>query len=191
MPYSPPPELSSLSIEEIAQLSQDRKLPPVDQWAPASISDSKMQILPDGRWFHDGGEIKRASMIRAFASLLRKDDDGFWLVTPYEKQSIIVDDAPFVAVELSSNGAKHLRQITVRTNTDDIIVIGPENPIIMQASVKGDLIPYVLVRGELMAKCGRNVTYELYELAIEESGEIAETIGIYSGGIYFDLSIAL
>lgn len=189
MPYSTPPPLRTLSVADIAQLSQERKLPPVDQWNPVNSSDSKMQILSDGRWFHDGGEIKRASMIRAFASLLRKDEDGFWLVTPYEKQSIIVDDAPFIAVELNTIGIGETRQIMMRINTDEIITIGPNNLIILQ-SQPGGLIPYVHVRGGLMAKCARHTAYELYELAIAESAD-EDKIGLYSGGLYFNLSEAL
>lgn len=185
MPYTPP-ELQNLSLADIAALAEQRKLPPVEQWNPEHSSDSKMQILPDGRWFHDGGEIKRASMVRAFSSLLRKDSDGYWLVTPYEKQSIIVEDAPFVAVELKSEGNGKDRTIFMRLNVDEIVVIGPQNTISIRPSPEGDHIPYIEVRNDLMAKCTRAVTYDLYEIAIEESE--TDDIGLWSGGSYFSLN---
>ncbi len=185
MPYTPP-ELQNLSLADIAALAQQRKLPPVAQWNPEHSSDSKMQILSDGRWFHDGGEIKRASMVRAFSSLLRKDSDGYWLVTPYEKQSIIVEDTPFVAVELNSEGSGEDRTIFMRLNVDEIVVIGPQNAIFMRPSSEGDHIPYIEVRNGLMAKCARAVAYDLYEIAIEESE--TDDIGLWSGGSYFSLN---
>ncbi|MEP6870076.1 MAG: DUF1285 domain-containing protein, partial [Novosphingobium sp.] len=102
MPYEPPPELTGLSLTQIAALVEARKLPPVDEWEPQHTGDSLMRIAPDGRWFHDGGEITRPAMVRAFASLLRRDPDGqHWLVTPEEKLSITVDDAAFIAIDMS------------------------------------------------------------------------------------------
>lgn len=187
MPYTPP-ELQNLSLTDIAALAAERKLPPVEQWQPQTSSDSKMQILSDGRWFHDGGEIKRASMVRAFSSLLRKDDDGYWLVTPYEKQSIRVDDAPFLAVELKSEGSGKDRNIFIRLNVDEIIMIGPQNALSMQSILDMEPIPYIEVRNGLMAKCSRSVAYELYEIAIEESSDDRDSIGLWSNGAYFGLN---
>ena len=109
MPYEPPPELAGLNLTQIAELIAVRKLPPVGNWHPEHSGDSEMRIAADGRWFHQGGEIKRAAMVRAFSSLLRRDDIGYWLVTPQEKLSIIVDDAPFIAVELRSEGTGESR----------------------------------------------------------------------------------
>ena len=98
MPYVPPPDLATLSLAEIAALAEARRLPPVEQWSPEATADSLMVIRADGRWFHDGGEIRRPAMIRAFAGLLRREADGqHWLVTPIEKQSIRVEDAAFIA----------------------------------------------------------------------------------------------
>ena len=104
MPYEAP-DLAKLSLSDIAALVATRKLPPVESWEPADIGDSEMRIASDGKWFHQGGEIKRPAMVRAFSSLLRRDADGqYWLVTPQQKLSIMVDDVPFIAVELQSEG---------------------------------------------------------------------------------------
>ena len=181
MPYDAP-DLSKLTLGEIAELAAARKLPPVREWAPEQSSDSKMQITADGRWFHDGGEITRPAMIRAFSSLLRREEDGsHWLVTPYEKQSIIVDDAPFVAVEMRSQGDGKDRELAFRLNSDDLVVADAEHVIEMRG-VGDDALPYLHVRDGLWAKLARPVYYELVELALDEGGA---TPGIWSHGQHF------
>ena len=105
MPYEPPPELASLSLADVASLVEARKLPPVDQWQPQKTLDSHMRIAVDGRWFHDGGEITRPAMIRAFSALLMRDDHGqHWLMTSEDRHAIEVDDAAFVAVDVKQEG---------------------------------------------------------------------------------------
>ena len=164
MPYEPPPELAALSLAQIAELAAARKLPPVDQWDPPVSADSLMQIKPDGRWFHNGGEIKRPAMIRAFASLLRRDADGqHWLVTPHEKQSIVVDDAAFVAVDVVRQG----EALVFRLNTDDDVIAGPDHPLIARGSAELPAI-YLAVRHGTQARVGRSTWLQLVELADPE-----------------------
>ena len=166
MPYEPPPELAALSLAEIAALAAARKLPPVDQWHPTASSDSLMQITADGRWFHDAkfpgdGEIKRPAMIRAFASLLRRDPDGqHWLVTPHERQSVVVDDAAFSAVDVVRLGTA----LTFRLNTDDTVVAGPEHPLIARGTAELPAI-YLAVRHGTEARLNRSTWLQLVELA--------------------------
>ena len=161
MPYEPPPELAALTLAQIAELAAARKLPPVDQWEPQASSDSLMRIAPDGRWFHNGGEIKRAAMIRAFASLLRRDADGqHWLVTPHEKQSIAVDDAAFIAVDVVRQGDA----LVFRLNTDDDVVAGPDHPLIARGSADLPAI-YLAVRHGAEARLNRSTWLQLVELA--------------------------
>ena len=169
MPYEPPPELAALSLVEIAALASARKLPPVDQWHPAASSDSLMQITADGRWFHDAkfpgdGEIKRPAMIRAFASLLRRDPDGqHWLVTPHEQQSIAVDDAAFSAVDVVRLG----NALTFRLNTDDTVVAGPDHPLIARGTADLPAI-YLAVRHGTEARLNRSTWLQLVELADDD-----------------------
>ncbi len=184
MPYDAPPDLASLSLTEIAAMAEARKLPPVQEWDPQVSSDSLMQIKSDGRWFHDSGEITRPAMIRAFSSLLRLEEDGsYWLVTPYEKQSIIVDDAPFIAVEMTSQGAGKSRKLAFRLNTDDLVIAGAKHQIEMR-EIDGGLLPYLHIRDGLMAKLTRAVYYELVELALDENSEAP---AIWSDGACFPL----
>ena len=161
VPYVPPPELASLTLDQIADLVVARKLPPVDQWRPTAIGDSLMTIAADGRWFHDGGEIRRPAMIRAFAGLLRRDADGqHWLVTPQEKQSIQVADAAFVATDVVQQGSG----LAFRLNTDDLIVAGPDHPLIARGTAELPAI-YLAVRNGTEARLNRSTWLQLVELA--------------------------
>lgn len=166
MPYEPPPELSALSLAEIGDLVAARKLPPIDQWQPEASSDSLMRIAADGRWFHDGGEIGRPAMIRAFASLLMRDAEGqHWLVTPYERQSIAVEDAAFVAVDVArKDGA-----LVFRINTDDLVVAGPDHPIRAEGDPDTPAL-YLGVRHGVEARLNRSTYAQLVEIAFEDGG---------------------
>lgn len=181
MPYDPLPELSSLSLAQIAELAAQRKFPPVEQWQPEKSGDSEMRIAADGRWYHQGGEITRPAMIRAFSTLLRLDADGYALVTPQEKLSIEVEDAPFLAVEVQSEGAGKERSLAFRLNTDDLVIAGPRHEIELRP------LPYLHVRAGLWAKLARPVYYELAELALDEGHDPP---GAWSSGVFFPISAA-
>lgn len=179
MPYEPPPELALLSLNEIAKLVADRKLPPVNQWHPEKSGDSEMRIAADGRWFHQGGEIRRPAMVRAFSSLLRRVADGsFWLVTPHERLSIVVEDAPFIAVELRSEGSGEQRELAFRLNSDDLVIADADHGLEFRP------LPYVHVRDGLWAKIARPVYYELAELALAENNH---PLGLWSKGSFFPI----
>lgn len=162
MPYDPPPNLAALSLAEIASLVGARKLPPVDQWRPEHSGDSEMRIAADGKWFHQGGEIKRPAMVRAFASLLMRDDAGqHWLVTPQEKLTIAVDDAAFIAVDLVAQDDA----LAFRLNTDDTVIAGSDHPI--RAAGDPDIPAiYLMVRNGCEARLNRSTYAQLIELAM-------------------------
>jgi uncharacterized protein len=182
MPYDAP-DLAKLNLAEIADLVAARKLPPVADWRPEHAGDSEMRIAADGKWYHQGGEITRPAMIRAFSSLLRRETDGsHWLVTPQQKLSIAVDDAPFVAVEMQSEGKAAGRTLAFRLNSDDLVIAGPEHEI----ELRNDL-PYLHVRDGLWAKLARPVYYELAELALAELAENAKTPAVWSNGVKFQI----
>lgn len=161
VPYTPPPELASLTLDQIVDLMAARKLPPVNQWQPAVTGNSLMTIAADGRWFHDGGEIRRPAMIRAFAGLLRRESDGqHWLVTPHEKQLIQVADAGFIATDVVQQGGT----LVFRLNTDDLIVAGPDNALIARGTTDHPAI-YLAVRNGTEARLNRSTWLQLVELA--------------------------
>jgi uncharacterized protein len=177
MPYEPPPELAALSLSEIAALVEARKLPPVDQWRPGREGESFMRIAADGRWFHEGGEIRRAAMVRAFASLLWRDTAGqHWLVTPHEKLSIEVDDAAFIATDVvRQDGA-----LAFRLGTDDLVIAGPEHPLRAAGTADAPAL-YLAVRHGTEARLNRSTWLQLADLADPD-------LTVTSGGARFALT---
>lgn len=180
----PLPDLATLSLSEIARLLAERRLPPVDQWNPDHCGDSEMRIARDGAWFHQGSPIGREAMVRLFSSILRREPDGSHvLVTPVEKLTIAVEDAPFVAVELKSEGEGRTRALAFRLNTGDLVAAGPDNGLVLRETPDGPH-PYLHVRGGLEALVARSVYYELMNMALEENGE---RVGLWSNGAFFPL----
>ena len=184
MPYTPPPELASLSLSEIAQMVEAEKLPPVDQWDPKESGDSEMRIAADGSWYHQGAIIPRPAMVRAFSTILRREeDDSYALVTPYQKLSIAVEDAPFVAVEMESEGSGENRKLAFRLNTDHLVIADKDHALRFSDS-EDDPRPYLHVRGGLEAVLARPVYYTLAEMALADD---LEPFGIWSHGAFFPI----
>ena len=181
------PDLSSLSLADIARLAEEHKLPPVERWNPDHCGDSEMRIARDGIWFHQGSPIGRPAMVKLFSTILRREEDGSHvLVTPVEKLDIEVEDAPFVAVELKADGEGEDARLHFRLNTDDIVTAGPDNAIRFEAHGDGRR-PYLHVRRGLEALISRAVYYELAERALADAGG---TPGIWSDGAFFAMEPA-
>lgn len=179
MPYEPPPELASLTLAQIADLVAQRKLPAVEGWAPQAQGDSRMRIAADGTWFHDGTPITRVAMVRAFSGLLRREDDGsHWLVTPFEKLSIDVEDAPFIAVDVAQTGG----DLAFRLNTDDLVIAGPNNALIARGPAEMPAL-YLHVRRGCLARLNRSTYEQLAQIALEAGEDWTVT----SGGQSFTL----
>ena len=142
---------------------KERGLPPVDIWHPDFCGDIPMEIKADGTWFYMGTPIGRKSLVQLFSTVLRKDEDGkTYLVTPVERVGITVEDAHFIAVEMNAHDENGEQIITLRTNMDDVVEVGPDNPLRFVIVEKNDGVkPYVLVRGRLEAVLSRAVMYEL------------------------------
>jgi hypothetical protein len=177
-----PPGLAGL----VAQAGTPAKARPVERWNPPDCGKIDMRIAADGTWHYRGSPISREALVRLFASILRREPDGrHVLVTPVEKVGILVDDAPFLAVEMTEEGAGTGRTLTFRTNVGDIAAAGPEHPLRFEteAGTQG-LKPYLLVRGGLEALVTRNLAQELIGMADEKDG----AAGIWSGGAFFSFA---
>jgi uncharacterized protein len=162
--------------------------PPPTRRAVVDHGDLDMKIARDGTWFYRGTPITRQKLVKLFASVLRREDDGkYWLVTPVERGLVTVEDAPFLAVEVNSEGSGHRRRLSFRTNLDEIVAAGPEHPLRVETSAKGEPEPYLLVRQGLEAKLNRPVFYELVDLADAERGDSGGPFGLWSDGVFFDL----
>ena len=175
-------DLSRLSIEEIAALANDRSLPPVEQWRPSREGRIDIRIARDGTWWHEGDPIRREALVRLFSTILRREPDGSHvLVTPAEKLTIDVEDAPFVAVEMKA--VEDPPRIAFRLNIGEAVVAGPEHAIELRDGPDGPL-PYLHVRRGLWALLARPVYYELIEHALATGNT---PIGIESDGVFFAL----
>lgn len=160
---------------------------PVERWNPPFCGDIDMRIAADGTWFYCGTPIGREAMVRLFASVLRRDEDGHtYLVTPVEKCGITVDDVAFVAVEMQVEGEGRDRVIGLRTNVGDRLVVDADHPLrFVVDPANGGLKPYVRVRGRLEARLARPVLYELAALGEIETVEGRDWFGVWSSGRFF------
>lgn len=182
MPYEPPPHLAGLNLVQIAALVEARKLPPVESWSPAQIGESHMVIAADGTWFHEGGPIRREAMVRAFAGLLTRDEAGHhWLVTPFEKLSIEVEDAAFIATDC----VRAEDALAFRLNTDDLVIAGPDHPL-RAAGTPDEPALYLQVRRGCEARLNRSTWAQLAEIALAEGAE-ENGWQVTSGGQSFSL----
>jgi len=165
MPFDAPPDLSEMSLAQIAEALAARRLPPLDQWHPAEDVDSNMRVLADGRWLHEGSPITRPAMVRAFASLLVRQDGQHYLLTPQCRQRVAVDDAAFIAVDVAQKDGA----LAFRLNTDEFVLAGPDNPLSAQGDADCPAI-YLAVRHGTQARINRSTWLQLVDLAEDRAG---------------------
>lgn len=168
---------------------KDRKLPPVESWHPSFCGDIDIRIARDGRWYHEGRIFQRDALTKLLSSILRKEGDEYFLVSPVEKMRIQVEDVPFLAIEMQQeNTSDQPAAFLFRTATDDIVRLDAEHPLRVQVDpVSNEPRPYILVRGGMEARIHRPVFYELVELAREEKRNGQLHLVIDSAGETFDL----
>ncbi|WP_442958198.1 DUF1285 domain-containing protein [Pinisolibacter sp.] len=180
--------LASL-MAKLGGAGEGRGPAPVERWNPPFCGDIDMRIAADGTWYYCGTPIGREAMVRLFASVLRRDEDGrTYLVTPVEKCGITVDDVAFVAVELQVEGAGREQVLGLRTNVGDRVVVDDDHPLRFEIdAVNGGLKPYVRVRGRLEARLARPVLYDLVALGESETLDGREWFGVRSSGRFFPI----
>jgi len=171
-----------------APTSGTHRAPSFDPGA-AICGDFGIAIGRDGIWYYHGSPIGRKPLVKLFASVLRRENDGeYWLVTPVERGRILVEDAPFTAVEVTAEGDGKERIIRFRTNLDDEVEAGPDHPIRVDHDLaSGEPSPYVHVRGGLEARILRPVYYHLVELGDEVEADGETMFGVWSRGQFFPL----
>lgn len=157
--------------------------------AAEECGEIDMRIARDGTWYYHGSPIARKPLVRLFSTVLRREGDGqFYLVTPVERCRVEVEDAPFVAVELTVEGQGRQGSLTFRSNVGDRVTADADHPIrVAHDPATGEPRPYVLVRGGLEALIVRSVYYELVELGVEEKVGDDYLFGVWSGGSFFPL----
>jgi len=167
-----------------------RALPPVDQWNPPFCGDIDMRIAADGTWFYQKTPIGRPGMVKLFASVLKREGDKYFLVTPVEKVGLIVEEVPFLAVELKVEHDARGQLLRFRTNVDDWVDAGPGHALRFTLEPTGGLKPYLHVRRELWAKVTRALFYDLVELGEERAVDGKPMFGVASGGEFFAMAEA-
>ncbi|MBT7944023.1 MAG: DUF1285 domain-containing protein [Alphaproteobacteria bacterium] len=162
-------------------MSNQNKPLPLD----AVCGEIDIRIDRTGQWFHEGSPIGRKELVKLFASVLKKDENGdYWLQTPVEKGRIQVEDAPFIATIMTVEGSGEDQILHFETNIDDTMSAGPDNPIRVEIDPETqEPSPYVTVRTNLEAKIARAVFYDLVELGVEN----AEDFGVWSNGRFFPI----
>ncbi len=182
---------SSVSAENFASAAKKAAgngPAPVHLWNPPDCGALDIRIARDGTWFYLGTPIGRPELVRLFASILRKDGDEYVLVTPVEKVSIQVDDAPFVAVDFETKGAGKDQVLTFETNVGDLAIAGPDLPIrVVRDEKTGEPSPYVLIRANLEALIDRKSFYRLVELGSHAPHNGASWFGLWSSGAFFPI----
>ncbi len=179
---------SAEGIAASVRATKSKGLPPVHLWNPPFCGDLDMRIARDGTWFYLGTPIGRAPLVKLFSSILRKDGDKYFLVTPVEKVGITVDDAPFVATDFDVTGEGEDQVLTFTTHVGDTAVAGPEHPIrVERDSETGEPSPYVLVRANLEALIDRKSFYRLVDCGTHHEEDGQSWFGVWSGGQFFPI----
>jgi hypothetical protein len=179
--------LESLS----AALGESRGAPPVHLWNPPFCGDLDMRIAADGTWHYLGTPIGRPAMVRLFASVLKREGDRYFLVTPVEKVGIKVDDAPFLAVAMEQDGVGKDRTLLFRTNVDDVVRCDADHALRFEPEKgTGGVKPYLHVRRDLWALVTRALFFDLVALGEVRKLDGREQFGIASAGAFFPMAPA-
>ena len=164
---------------------------PVYLWNPPDCGDIDMRIAADGTWFYLGTPIGRPALVKLFASVLKREGEAYFLVTPVEKCGIKVDDAPFAAVELRLRDGSAGRELHLRTNVDDWVRVGTDHPLRFETeAASGGLRPYVLVRAGLWARLTRALWYDLAGLGEVRDVDGRALFGVVSAGEFYPMAPA-
>ena len=168
----------------------ERKLPPVHLWNPDYCGEIDMRIARDGVWFYNGSPIGRLPLVQLFSTILRKDPERYVLVTPVERVGIVVEDAPFLAVEMRRSEGPEGQVLAFRTNVEDWVEAGPDHPMRFEPGDSEGLKPYVHIRADLWALVKRALFYDLVEAGEMREVEGERMFGVVSRGAFFAMAPA-
>lgn len=178
---------SADGIAASVKAARTRGTPPVHLWDPPFSGDMDMRIARDGTWYYQGSPINRPAMVRLFSSILKREGDRFYLVTPVEKYAITVEDTPFLAVDIAARGAGRDQVLTFTTHVGDVTEAGPDHPIRVERDPATDTpSPYVMIRRGLEARIDRKSFYRMVDLGTEQGG----WFGVWSSGVFFPIAPA-
>lgn len=172
------------AFDELLKQVGQQKLPPVASWHPDRVGEIDIRVAADGTWFHDGTIIHRKGIVKIFSTILRREDDAYFLVTPVEKLKIQVDDVPFLAVDMEASGAGREQRVLFKTNLDEVVLLGAQHELKIEQSKTGPR-PYLHVRDKLFARLLSDVFYRLADLVDDPD---SEPLTLWSAGRRFLVS---
>ncbi len=187
---SPPSEPKLSGLASAASAIAGRGPAPVHLWNPPDCGDIGLKIHRDGAWTYQNSPIGRAAMVQLFSNILRKDANGYFLVTPIEKIAIEVEDAPFVAVEMLVDEAGGAATLRFRTNVETWVSAGAGHPLRFDTGPADGVKPYVHIRADLWALVSRAVFYDLVARGETRDIEGVAMYGVASGGEFFVIAPA-
>lgn len=188
-----PPNLDRLTSamkDAATSAASGKGLPPVHLWNPPFCGDLDIRIAADGSWYYMGTPIGRPALVRLFSTILKREGDDYFLVTPVEKVGITVDDAPFMAVELRTTERDGAMLLQFRTNVDDWVDCDAAHRLRFEPGEAGGLTPYLHVRADLWAKVTRPLYYELVDMGRERMIDGKALFGVESAGEFFPMADA-
>ena len=175
-------------LSEISKAQDNNELPPVDKWDPDFCGDMALVIKRDGTWHYENSPIGRQRLVKLFSTVLKKEDDDYFLVTPVEKLGIKVEDAPFLVIRMAVEETDKGPVNVFTDNCDNTILLTEDNPLWVEQDPKtGEPSPYIVVRKNLHALIHRNVFYQLVELAEERLIDDQKHLGVVSAGQFYSL----
>lgn len=180
--------MQQIDIKTILEsIGEQGSTPPVHLWNPDLSGEIDIVIQYDGSWLHEGSPIERLQLVKLFSSILKREDNNYFLVTPVEKWQIRLEDLPFFIPAITTSEKNGSSVIQAITNTEDVIAISKDNPLQVKLDESGQPRPQVLVRDGLWARLSRTAFYQLVELGAEEETENGKELMIYSSGTGFSL----
>lgn len=171
----------------IDSVGEQSATPPVHLWNPDLSGQIDIVIKADGSWFHEGTKIERLQLVKLFSSILKREADDYFLVTPVEKWQITVEDLPFFIPAITSTQDANPSEIQAVTNTEQVISISAENPLQVELDETEQPRPQVLVRNGLWARLSRPAFYQLVDYGVEQTTEQGSELVVYSQGEAFSL----
>ncbi|MEM9210702.1 MAG: DUF1285 domain-containing protein [Pseudomonadota bacterium] len=175
------------SIAQSATAASRGKLPPVESWNPPFCGDLDMRISRDGTWYYLGSPIGRKPLVKLFSSIIVKEGEKYFLVTPVEKVGIKVDDAPFVAIDFDTIITDRGPALRFETHVGDYADAGPSNPIRVVFDEDGQPSPYILIRRNLEALIDRKSFYRLVDRGETRLVDDEDWFGVVSNGTFFKI----
>ena len=170
-------------LKQLPDQSARRKLPPVDTWNPPLSGDIDIVIKRNGLWFHEGDEIQRHELACLFSTILKREGDDYFLVTPVEKWRLTVEDVPFYITGMDVLQQDGQRIIVFTTFTNDKVVLSKTNPLrVVSDPETGEPSPYLMVRNNMEGLVSRHIFYRLAESAQLKSINGAECYFVNSLG---------